>query len=207
MVRTHAIDGRRSLPVPLFSTDGCSQGASFNRTKNDAAKNVPVSLQGGRVQTAWGGSAGSRTGVDDVAELLNSFHTHDHRNNHRLIEQPLRPLGSGFRVYPEETVEQIRFIRQAQEIGFSLREIDELLSLRADPSASSSDVRERAIAKREEVERKIAHLQKIHGALEELISACPGKGALRQCSIMEALISASRSEAAAKRPNRKETPE
>ncbi len=108
-----------------------------------------------------------------------------------LIEQPPKPVGSGFRVYPEETVQRIRFIRQAQEIGFSLREIDELLSLRADPAADSSDVRERAINKRNEVEHKIEHLQKIHAALEELISACPGKGALRQCSIMEALVSAS----------------
>ena len=124
-----------------------------------------------------------------------------------LIEQPLRPLDASFRVYPEETVRRIRFIRGAQEIGFSLREIDELLSLRADPSAGSSDVRARSIAKRDEVERKIAHLQKIHGALEELISACPGEGALRQCSIMETLISASRSEATTGRPNRKETPE
>ncbi len=111
-----------------------------------------------------------------------------------LIEQPAKPVGSGFRVYPEETVQRIRFIREAQEIGFSLRQIDELLSLRADPAADSSDVRERAIDKRDEVEQKIAHLERIHAALEELISACPGKGALRQCSIMEALIGASTGE-------------
>ncbi len=120
-----------------------------------------------------------------------------------LIEQPPKPVGSGFRVYSEETVQRIRFIRQAQEIGFSLREIDELLSLRADPAADSSDVRERAINKRNEVEQKIEHLQQIHAALEELISACPGKGALRQCSIMEALISASTGEVDGGRSNKK----
>ncbi len=70
---------------------------------------------------------------------------------------------------------------------------------RADTSADSAEVCERAIAKRDEVERKIAHLQEIHGALEELISACPGRGALRECSIMEALINASRGEAAPRR--------
>ncbi len=107
-----------------------------------------------------------------------------------LIEQPLRPRDAGFRVYPEETVQRIRFIRQAQEIGFSLLEIGELLSLRADPSADCSDVRAQAIAKRDEVEQKIAHLQNIHAALEELISACPGEGALRTCSIMETLVAA-----------------
>ena len=120
-----------------------------------------------------------------------------------LIGQPLRPLDASFRVYPAETVQRIRFIREAQEIGFSLREIDELLSLRADPSADSSDVRRRAIAKRDEVERKIAHLQEIHGALEELISACPGRGAVRECSIMESLTSASTREVGGGRPGKK----
>ncbi len=120
-----------------------------------------------------------------------------------LIEQPPKPVGSGFRVYPEETVQRIRFIRQAQEIGFSLREIDELLALRADPATDSSEVRERAIDKRNEVERKIAHLERIYAALEELISACPGKGALRQCSIMQALTSASTGEVDGGRSNKK----
>ena len=87
-----------------------------------------------------------------------------------------------------ETVQRIRFIRQAQEIGFSLREVGELLSLHTDPSADCGDVREQAAAKLEEVNRKIAQLEKVRTALEELISACPGQGALRKCSIMEALV-------------------
>ncbi len=105
-----------------------------------------------------------------------------------LIPQPPKPSGTGFRVYPEETVHRIWFIRQAQEIGFSLREIDELLSLRADPSADCADVRERATMKREEVDRKMAQLERIRSALNELIAACPGRGALRTCTIMEALV-------------------
>ena len=107
-----------------------------------------------------------------------------------LIEQPPKPLDTGFRVYPEETVQRVRFIRQAQEIGFSLREIEDLLSLRADPSADCSDVRERAAAKLEEVERKMEQLGRIRSALNELIAACPGRGALRVCSIMESLVAA-----------------
>ncbi len=107
-----------------------------------------------------------------------------------LIEQPPKPLDTGFRVYPEETVQRVRFIRQAQEIGFSLREIAELLSLRADPSADCSDVREQATMKLEEVNRKITQLEEIRGALEDLIAACPGRGAIRACSIMESLVAA-----------------
>ncbi len=104
-----------------------------------------------------------------------------------FIEQPPKPQSSGFRSYPRETIERIRFIRQAQELGFSLREINELLSLRADPSADCTDVREQARGKLEEVDQKIAQLQKIAGALGDLIAACPGKGALRVCSILTTL--------------------
>ncbi len=103
-----------------------------------------------------------------------------------LIEQPPKPEGSGFRDYPAETVQRIRFIRQAQELGFSLREIEDLLSLRADPKADCRDVRARATVKRDEVTRKIAQLERIRDALDELIAACPGRGALRACSILSA---------------------
>lgn len=107
----------------------------------------------------------------------------------RLIEQPPKPRNSGFRSYPAETVARVRFIRQAQELGFSLREVRELLELRADPGADAADVRTRATAKLDDVSRKIAQLERIRGALETLIAACPGRGALRGCSIMEALDS------------------
>ena len=103
-----------------------------------------------------------------------------------LIEQPPKPA-RGFRVYPEETVRRVRFIRQGQELGFSLRQIAELLSLKADPATDCSDVRRRAQAKLDEVDEKLATLTGIRAALEELIAACPGRGALRACSIMEAL--------------------
>lgn len=104
-----------------------------------------------------------------------------------LIKQPPRPRSGGFRFYDEEVVERIRFIRQAQELGFSLREIKELLSLRADPGADCGDVRTQAVIKREEVNRKIGQLRQIQAALDELIASCPGGGALRACTIIDAL--------------------
>jgi len=104
-----------------------------------------------------------------------------------LIMRPSKPPDGGFRRYPPETIERIRFIRQAQGLGFSLREIEELLSLRADPASDCEQVRERAVAKLGDVQRKIGELQRFRRALEELIAACPGRGALRACSIMEAL--------------------
>jgi MerR family copper efflux transcriptional regulator len=107
-----------------------------------------------------------------------------------LIDQPPRPANGGFRVYPEQTVERICFIRQAQELGFSLAEIAELLSLRADPSADCADVRGHAEAKLDEVDRKIAGLEHLRSALAQIIAACPGQGALQACTIMDALAGA-----------------
>lgn len=104
-----------------------------------------------------------------------------------LIKQPRKPASGGFREYDAETVARIRFIRQAQELGFSLREIQELLSLRADPGADCADVRTRAITKRDEVERKVAELGRIRAALDTLIASCPGGGALRACTILDAI--------------------
>ena len=104
-----------------------------------------------------------------------------------LIHQPPKPEGRGVRVYAPEQIRRIRFIRQAQQIGFSLQEIQELLSLRADPGADCSAVRNQAMTKLEEVKRKIADLQRIGSALEALIATCPGHGTLEACTILDAL--------------------
>lgn len=104
-----------------------------------------------------------------------------------LIQQPKKPDGAGFRSYPDEAVTQVRFIRRAQKIGFSLSEIGELLSLKADPSSDCGDIRERATAKLGEVDGKIASLKRMRKALTEMIAACPASGALRACSILDAL--------------------
>jgi len=103
-----------------------------------------------------------------------------------LIARPERPR-RGFRVYSGDTVRCIRFIRQAQELGFSLREIADLLELRADPGSDCADIRHRAVAKLDDVDDKIGKLQRIRGALKRVIAACPGEGALSACSIIEAM--------------------
>jgi MerR family mercuric resistance operon transcriptional regulator len=105
-----------------------------------------------------------------------------------LIDQPAKPANGGYRSYPPEIVDRIRLIRQAQSLGFSLKEIDELLSLKADPATDCGDIRGRAEAKLREVNQKIERLTTIQFALQNLISACPGEGvAARCCSILDAL--------------------
>ncbi|MEQ8664865.1 MAG: MerR family DNA-binding protein [Rhodospirillales bacterium] len=104
-----------------------------------------------------------------------------------LIKQPPKPSKGGAREYDKETVFRIKFVRQAQEIGFSLREIGELLSLRADPNADCADVRSRAIEKREQVQAKYDQLSHMRDALDELIASCPGGGDVNACTILEAM--------------------
>jgi len=105
-----------------------------------------------------------------------------------LIVQPLKPL-SGFRLYPTETLARLRFIRHAQELGFALKEISELLALRATPDAECGDVRDHAVDKLAAVNRKIDALSQIKTALTRVIEACPGTGDLTCCSIIEAMES------------------
>ncbi len=104
-----------------------------------------------------------------------------------LIPQPLKPE-RGYRTYPAEVIGRVRFIREAQSLGFSLREAAELLALQADPAADSGEVRQRAAAKIEEIGGKIARLARIRGALDTLLAACPGSGPLGECSIMTAML-------------------
>jgi len=104
-----------------------------------------------------------------------------------LIRQPIKPANGGFRSYPESVMMQIRFIRQAQELGFSLGEIEDLLSLKSEPDTDCSDIRQRALSKREDVDLKIKRLRQIRNTLTKLIDACPGKGALEFCSILSAM--------------------
>lgn len=105
----------------------------------------------------------------------------------RLIEQPQKPAYGGYRAYPEATVRRVRFIRRAQDLGFSLNDIAELLSLQASADADAADVRDRAMDKLREVDAKIERLRRIRSSLTELLADCPGKGALSCCSIYEAL--------------------
>jgi DNA-binding transcriptional MerR regulator/copper chaperone CopZ len=121
-----------------------------------------------------------------------------------LIRQPAKPPGVGRRRYAPEIVERIRFIRQAQQLGFSLREILELLGLQANPAADCSDVRRRALEKIEQVNTRITQLADIRSALIRLLAACPGGGALGACSILEALrVSGSATPEQSARPARR----
>src|SRR5947208_9758509 len=81
-----------------------------------------------------------------------------------LLEEPARKE-SGYRQYPEGVVGRLRFIKRAKELGFSLREIKELMALRFDPATTCADVKRRAEAKITDIEIKIRHLERMRKAL------------------------------------------
>ncbi|MBI3466780.1 MAG: heavy metal-responsive transcriptional regulator [Planctomycetes bacterium] len=102
-----------------------------------------------------------------------------------LAEPPRRE--SGYRQYGEDIVARLQFIRRAKELGFTLNEIKELLSLRLDPSTTCAEVKDRAQAKIADIEQKIRTLQRMKKALVRLTRACSGRGPTRECPILESL--------------------
>ena len=103
-----------------------------------------------------------------------------------LLPKPPR-TAAGYRLFPEDAARRLRFIKRAQELGFSLREIRDLLSLRVRPGTSRADIRARAQAKMLDVDRKIQSLQAIKKALRMLTDRCDGCGPIAACPILESL--------------------
>ena len=118
----------------------------------------------------------ARVGVDTVRY---------YERNH-LLPEAARRL-SGYREYHLDDVRRLRFIRRAKELGFTLAEIRELLTLSSDRERGVRGVKARAEARVAEVERRIRELQQVRRGLKRLIDACPGHGALERCPILNTL--------------------
>jgi len=103
-----------------------------------------------------------------------------------LIQEPPRK-DSGYRQYPADVVARLRFIQRAKELGFSLKEIKELLTLRVDPETTCAEVRSRAQVKIADIEQKIEALHKMKQALVKLTQTCKGRGPTSECPILDAL--------------------
>ena len=104
-----------------------------------------------------------------------------------LLADP-RGRAGGYREYGDATLERLTFIRRAQELGFTLSEIAELLALRVDARTTAGQVKERAQAKIAEVDAKLRDLERIRHALHHLTGACRGgRGPIGDCPLLEAL--------------------
>src|SRR5437867_3693962 len=103
-----------------------------------------------------------------------------------LLAKPPRTL-AGYRTFDAEAVRRLRFIKQAQALGFSLKEVRELLALRLDARTSCADVRSRAETKLADIEAKIKMLRAMKNALGKIVAACSGRGPISACPILDAL--------------------
>lgn len=98
---------------------------------------------------------------------------------------PRGRLASGYRRYSSREVTQLRFIRKAQTLGFSLKEIRELLTLSSHRDVAR--VKRKAETKLIDVQQRIAELERVRAALSVLVTACPGHGRAEDCPILNAL--------------------
>lgn len=103
-----------------------------------------------------------------------------------LIPEPHR-LDSGYRVYPETILTRLHFINRCKDLGFSLQEISELLSIQINPENSSALVKEQVENKISLVKEKISELQKLQDSLEQLSGLCCGDGLVSDCPIIDFL--------------------
>lgn len=103
-----------------------------------------------------------------------------------LIPKPHRTV-SNYRVYSSDNLRRLKFIKQAQALGFSLSEIKKLLALRATPRARCADIRRYATHKIQDIDAKIHSLACMRRALQNLLDECSGKGPATECPILESL--------------------
>jgi len=101
-----------------------------------------------------------------------------------IDEPPRRP--SGYREYPTDSVRRVRFIKRAQELGFKLDEVQELLRLRDDPLIPCKQVRTAAEAKIADIDQRLQRLRRMRSALGALVVSCAGNRE-HHCPLLEAL--------------------
>ena len=103
-----------------------------------------------------------------------------------LVPKPERG-SSGYRAYDRQTVRRVRFIKRAQELGFTLAEIGDLLAFREQTSGSCELVETRASDTVERISEKIRDLEKMRAALSHYVTACRTRVAVAQCPLLDAL--------------------
>ncbi len=96
-------------------------------------------------------------------------------------------LANGYRIYSADSARRLGFVRHAQELGFTLEEIRELLALRVDRGRRCADVRELALAKLAAIDAKLESLRRIRGALATLAGRCTGRGPTSACPLLDSL--------------------
>lgn len=102
-----------------------------------------------------------------------------------LLNKPKRKQ-SGYRLFGPDVVGRIRFIKSVKELGFSLKEIRELLYLRVDSKGTAAEVKKRIDHKIEQIDERISELKKVRAALAQ-VSRTAGKGPLSDSPLLDVL--------------------
>ena len=103
-----------------------------------------------------------------------------------LLEEPPRTAG-GYRDYPVSAVGLLRFVKRAQELGFTLDEVEELLHLDDGGPDSCDAARGLAERRRDDLASRIADLQRMHDSLSDLVATCDLPRPDRRCALLEAI--------------------
>ncbi len=125
---------------------------------------------------------GKLASLTDVSNDTLRYYEHE-----GLIEPAGKSL-AGYRLYDDQSARRIRFIKHAQQCGFTLAQIRELLLLRSRDAACCGDVRKRAIEKKLQIESKIKAMKAMSRALDQLIAECANEtNPVKDCTIIAAL--------------------
>lgn len=103
-----------------------------------------------------------------------------------LIPEPPR-TASGYRQYPPQAVDRLRFVKRAQALGFALEEIGELLDLRVEDGAACEAVEARTRAKLADVRGRIEALRRLEAVLENLATSCRSRTPTEECPVLDTL--------------------
>ena len=105
----------------------------------------------------------------------------------RGLLDPPRRTRAGYRQYEAETTQRLRFIKRAQELGFTLEEIADLLAFWRDSATSCGKVEGRATATLERINAKLRDLNRMRIALSQYVSACRTRDGLSECPLLASL--------------------
>jgi DNA-binding transcriptional MerR regulator len=99
---------------------------------------------------------------------------------------PIRRSTAGYRIFDGEALARLRFIRRAKELGFTLKEIGELLSLTVHAKTDCESAKMSVMAKLEAIDEKISSLESVRRVLGELLEACKQRKPTEDCPILKA---------------------
>lgn len=129
----------------------------------------------------------TRLTIGQIAKLAGvNIQTLRYYERRRLLV-PVTRKSSGYRLYDEAAVRRLTFIRNAQELGFTLKEVSDLLALRVNNTARCEEVKRRAQSKLAEVQKRLKRLKRLNQVLEELVQACEARRPTADCPILRSL--------------------